>query len=702
MEKEEIKKIFDDIYKNNISNIKNFINKNILIDYNNIINDNNINLINYCIYLNRIEILKEFLKIKNLRLDTIYNENEHSILYTPIKLNYIDIIKLLLEYDNKHIGISILNVEDNKKLIPLHYCIIYNNKEVFDMIVKKSNLYKLDEENNNFCLYSIKYNRYELFKYFMELNIYNINFTNKNNQTIFHLAASKNYINFIEYIIKKDEYNFYDFNIQDTIISGTPLNYLCYYNHLNIIKKIFDKYDNININDIDNEGNNLIHYCIENNYLDILDYFLNKSNIFKSINFNIYNIHLNYPLHIIFKNISKINLFLSKIEVFNTLIQYTNLNFKNQDGYTCLYYLCKYDIWDKFIDILKYKKLDFTKINNKNEYMINYIKEDKKEKFKELLINSYINLNNDKDIDKNKLKKDIEKNINLYNDDDYHLDYIRDFYQINDIVSLFSGLSIDIISGLIYIKNKYKELDIIIPDDKIRYNICDNYNQYKIELKNEFECLIEYSFIIWYYPNLIYNDYIIEQIQKKIKEKKKYIIIFLILIDNENRHANILLINTEKKEVERYDPYGIVLKSLFNFNVLDDKLNNFIKFINNEYKYISNNINSVSLQYLETKDPKKIIGDPEGFCISWCIFYIDLRLKYQEIKKEKIINYIIEYINDNNMSYKYLIRNYSNNIVQIRNKILDKCKINFNNYYNYENIFEKDFLNILKTIQTLI
>lgn len=702
--KEEIKKLFDDVYKNNITNIKKFIEKNLLLDYNNILNDNNINLINYCIYLNRIEILKEFLKIKNLRLETIYDENEHSILYVPIKLNYINIIKLLLDYDKKHIGISILNNEDKKELIPLHYCIIYNNKEVFDLIVNKSNLYKLDESNNNFCLYSIKYNRFEFFKYFLDLNIYNINSTNKDNQTILHLAASKNYINFIDYIIDKDENRFYDFNIQDIIISGTPINYLCYYNHLNAIKKIFENYNNININDIDNNGNTIIHYCIKNNYINILKYFLTKNEIFKDINFNVYNINLNYPLHLIFSNMNKIQLFLNEIDIFNILIQYTNLNFKNQEGYTCLYYLCKYNIWGKFIDILKYKKLDFTKINSKNEYMLSYIKDTKeKNKFKELLIDSYINLNSYKQINKEKLKKDIEMNINLYNEEDYKLDYIRDFYQITDIVSLFSGLSIDILSGLIYVKKKYKDLDVILPDDKIRYDVCDNYNQYKIQLKNDFECVIEYSMIIWYYPNLIYNDYIIEQIQEKIKNKKKYIIIFLILIDNENRHANILLFNTEKKECERYDPYGIILKSLFNFNVLDNKLENFIKYIDNDYKYISiqKNYNSVSLQYLETIDNRRIMGDPEGFCISWCIFYIDLRLKYENIKKEKIIDYIIEYINDNNMSYKYLIRNYSNNIVKIRNKIFEDCKINFNNYYNYENIFENDFKNILKYIKKI-
>jgi len=700
--REEIKELFDDVYKNNIIKIRKFIEKNILLDYNNITNENNINLINYCIYLNRIEIIKEFLKIKNLRLETILDENEHTILYIPIKLNYIDIIKLLLEYDKRHIGISILNKEDKQGLIPLHYTIIYNNKEVFKMIVNKSNLYKLDENNNNFCLYTIKYNRYEFFKYFLDLNIYNINFTNKDNQTILHLAASKNYINFIEYIIDNDKNRFYDFNIQDIIISGTPINYLCYYNHLNIIKKIFENYENINVNDIDSNGNTIIHYCIKNNYINILKYFLTNNKIFKNINFNIYNINLNYPLHLIFSNMNKIQLFLMDMDIFNILIQYTNLNFKNQEGYTGLYYLCKYNIWDKFIDILKYKKLDFTKKNNNNEYMMSYIKDNKeKNRFKELLIDSYINLNSKKNINKEKLKKNIEMNINLYNEDNYKLDYIRDFYQITDIVSLFSGLSIDILSGLLYIKKKYKNLDVILPDEKIRYNICDNYNQYKIKLKNDFECVIEYSMIIWYYPNLIYNDYIINQIQQKIKEKKKYILLFLILIDNENKHANILLFDTEKKECERYDPIGNILKSIFNFNVLDNKLENFIKFINNDFKYISSQkkINTINLQYLENIDNRRIMGDPEGFCVSWCIFYIDLRLKYENINKEDIIDYIIEYINDNNMSYKYLIRNYSNNIVQIRNKIFNDCKINFNNYYNHENITENDFKNILLNIK---
>ena len=88
-------------------------------------------------------------------------------------------------------------------------------------------------------------------------------------------------------------------------------------------------------------------------------------------------------------------------------------------------------------------------------------------------------------------------------------------------------------------------------------------------------------------------------------------------------------------------------------------------------------------QYFDVYESKTAkIGDPGGFCALWSIWYTDMRLKYPDIKRKKLVSKLLKEIKANNISFKNLIRNYSINITSIRDQIFSKANITINDFLN--------------------
>jgi hypothetical protein len=89
---------------------------------------------------------------------------------------------------------------------------------------------------------------------------------------------------------------------------------------------------------------------------------------------------------------------------------------------------------------------------------------------------------------------------------------------------------------------------------------------------------------------------------------------------------------------------------------------------------------------VENKKMKKI-GDPGGFCVGWCLWYLEQRLKYLVHPKTLVIKLIVN-IKSKNISFKNLIRSYVNSLLdEFRDKILNELDIDINDIIN-ENITE--------------
>ena len=78
-----------------------------------------------------------------------------------------------------------------------------------------------------------------------------------------------------------------------------------------------------------------------------------------------------------------------------------------------------------------------------------------------------------------------------------------------------------------------------------------------------------------------------------------------------------------------------------------------------------------------------------------------MRITYSELSRNKLVDKLIQTLRKNNISFKNMIRNYSSNILDIRDKVFDKANIDINHWLN-DAYTPKQFDIIIKEIETKI
>jgi hypothetical protein len=74
-----------------------------------------------------------------------------------------------------------------------------------------------------------------------------------------------------------------------------------------------------------------------------------------------------------------------------------------------------------------------------------------------------------------------------------------------------------------------------------------------------------------------------------------------------------------------------------------------------------------------------------------------MRLTYRELDRKKLVTVLIKHIKSNNISFKNMVRNYGEHIINIRDKILLNSKMDINDWQNdqYTDIQVNSVLNQL-------
>ena len=172
-----------------------------------------------------------------------------------------------------------------------------------------------------------------------------------------------------------------------------------------------------------------------------------------------------------------------------------------------------------------------------------------------------------------------------------------------------------------------------------------------------------------------------------IKPDVRFVYIFLYLYYDKTMfsesvaHANIVIYDTKLKTLERFEPHGsLILPFEDGGKIIDEKILEFFNtslgegFVKQYYKPVDfcpkfgfQNIESIEM-FTEKEH------DPGGFCSTWSYFYLDMRLKYPDIDKEKLIVNIIYQITYNEKSFKEFIREYGIYLLEIQNKVLENFK----------------------------
>ena len=135
-------------------------------------------VIQYIIIYNNVKALKLLLAY-DPNITWIDIEGK-TILFEPIKYNYTDIILLLIDNDKRKIGESIVDIKDKYGNFPIHYALIFQNIDIFNILAKTCKLSGYDR-NHNSLLHLIVKNKNINFMHKKILEKTNINIQNNDN-----------------------------------------------------------------------------------------------------------------------------------------------------------------------------------------------------------------------------------------------------------------------------------------------------------------------------------------------------------------------------------------------------------------------------------------------------------------------------------------------------------------------------------------
>jgi len=695
---EQIKELFDKLKQQKIDEVIELIDKYMKNEDNdidlNMRDSSNMYLIQYAIIFNNIKLVKKLIQYE-CRLDFIDTDG-HTILYTCIRMGYNNIVKLLIE-DTSLVGIPLTDIDDKKGEIPLHYAIQYDNNEAFDLLIINSTLInKLNVKGLAPLHLAIKKKNYYVIEKLLNLNNVNINIQTNIGETPLHIATNYEDTHIINKILQKSDLKI---NIVDYEHQISPLMYIVTLNNITLTKLLLENGADPHIQDA--LGNSSLHLAIIEYNVDIVNLLISKFN-----KFNLLNIESLTPFHLL---VSTNKTDYNKIKLYNIdlLINNTNLNIQDVNGNTVWHLFAKSGLWYPLKNLLMNKKNNLFIKNNQNITPYDIVKDIKNfDILLDIIINSYYNML-DKSVDyinswekdcvdgtlnKNKCFIEIKKNIlnKVSSVPVKKTSYCKltiDNLDNNIMFTTFTGVALDVICGLFMVQKMNNNIMSTLNN----MNLIDNeqitkyYTQMGIKKNNVDFMNFE---IIWLYQNIFYPSGF-ENLINKFKHNDKMYFICPIGIELDNgAHANILLIDKENKTIERFEPNGHDTPPSFNYNgiLMDNILSSYFKKLLNDYKYITPKdylpkIGFQSYENIEYYKTRKL-GDPGGFCAAWCLWYVFNRIKYNDIKNVDLVYNLIKIIKYNNMSFKNIIRNFSKQISDFRDSIINIYGLDINDYLN--------------------
>ena len=552
-------------------------------------------------------------------------------------------------------------------------------------------------------IYPLKKKNYEICRLLIEKNI-NINQLNNNGETPLFLAINIGFFQIVDLLLENNsiiDNKEYTKQMTPFLISG-------YNGYIDICDKLYKK--GIDINDQDIIGNTILHYAIKHKDINLY------KNYYKLVDINLINIDGDDILHYLLKNIYE------HFETYDIeyLILNSNVNSQDINGNTSLFKLIELDIWERYYSILEKKKLKIFLKNHNNICIFDIIKNKHNyNKFMELISNSYYYLIEHKKLnifknEWNELCENIDKHICVDKIKKYIIEHKKSYPQENRYYNInllsnninfitFTGITLDIVCGLIYILKKYDNVKTSLTKNFIFNDELYNYYVNNGIVKNYDFDFLNFE-ILWIYQKIFYPTTMKDIMNDFLNNNKyRYLIIPIGIELSNGSHSNILLYDKKTNDMERFEPNGKDNPINFNYNpkLLDEILFNYFKQYIPHMNYLNpltyqEKIGPQMLDTIETKI-NKYIGDPNGFCASWCLWYVDNRIFHKDIDRKYLIKKLFNYSKINNITVRQLIRNYSKNITDVRDSYLNKNKININDWLN-DNYDKQTFDKIIKNI----
>ncbi len=594
---------------------------------------------NYLIHLLAIRGNQEGLDffIKNKSFDVnISNDLGLNIIHLLFKYGWDDLAQKYYK-----ILPDLLTNIDKDLYYPIRYCI-----DRFDTFLQCFNFMKKNKDvlnnvslmNDNIVIKLIKKSKNDekdVYLNFLKDNINLIDFDKPKfaPPLIFSIYAEKNILSkiFIEnnkgIDIKNDKYQL-------------PISMAVSKNNIEITKLLLKKGSDIIYGGLDNEFLPL-NIAINNHFLDIAEILINYTK-----KYDIIDNYKNTPLHYLADNLityyENNNKDLEKraIKLIKILVEHSDIDFPNNDGLTVRKILESY---------LKARK-DKNKLFDEDTIKLN-------KSIKSIEKKDYNDVESDVDI----VKSNKKYNTGLFNTDVFH-----NIFYVLYLLEKYNNLAIPYQT---FIDKKYNSdnHDLIMQSigyDKFYQMIYDLYSMSLSYLYPTTPWLI-----LWKDRNLHYIHKDLFSIVSKLSKDNKIRFIMIkisLIVSIQFTHANMIMIDLKDNSVRRFEPYGI--------NAVNDEeyLDNYLKeniseALNKKVKYYRPN------DYLEITKFQSVSndnvneyrksGDPMGYCLAWCLWYVELKVNNPDIPEIDLINTaskkILKYYKTSNNPYLSFIRDYS-------------------------------------------
>jgi ankyrin repeat protein len=594
-----------------------------------------------------------------------------------------------------------------------HYLAIYGNMKGFKLLEKIDFPFGLpDEEGNNPFHISIKLGHYKLLDYLIKKYPKYINNRNNEDKSIMHYLAENEKI-FNKYI-KKFKSKKIDFKylmisrdiddispamlifrntnyktIKNLIkIEPTIVNYPKFYPSLFFIlkndkineKNIIDlmkllKKNNVNLNMRDYRGENIILYAIDKKYKNLLD-FLMKNGVDSSY---MTPIDTNQSFRLAYRK--EINSD-KNFEMSRMLWDSGNIDPNQIDKYgdNLAHYLLlwrkKTGFGSKYLEkkiFPKVKDWNFPNIDNNTPFHILFSLKDKNN-IKEIIKKKKINLKIKNH--KGEMVQDLmpDRMINYFEPIDNKEDLKMKTYKYAHY-NTFKARFMDICLYILYLNTRYKNL--FVPMEKNEFRMDD----LTVDKKLIIQANDPYSkknfpfawFVIWENINSFFINSELTNLINSYKEDEKYdfgLIFVQANLKSGGLHATLLLIDIKNNTIERFDPYGDTSSIDKGVDqIFEEELT-----WNTGFKYLkpSDIMGVASYQTLskETDPFNQKSGDFGGYCLAWCMWYVEHRLLNPKISPKILIEKTLSKLVNRKESLMEYIRNYANKLNKHREKIM--------------------------------
>ena len=609
---------------------------------------------------------------------------------------------------------------------------LINNNNWLEAIDKTNDIFESILNGKNIFHYACIRGNKEIIKKYIDLNSVNIYNLDDDGNTGGHLLALNNFYDILIELVD-DKYEMLKIKNNDDkfIFNIVEDNFLVLDKILDIMNKNkITKY----LNYINNQGRTL-----SLNVIDLMQNNESYENILIKLNeCNIdWNIPKNNPplIYMLYHNMNGIDFLLDKIKPNVNIISSNNysplimslikknkyitlklldfdeidVNYGGKENKFIPIILCikngYIDVVNKFITKnINYDIVD-DKLNNPIYYLLKYFKNNYSNKYNNLIkhfvehsnmhnVNitnttplSIIKKSNTTNVDKyeSKINIPIDKKINEGTPGVFASDYTHSIIYTFVMFKKYDNLSIPMRSYLNenQMWNKYTYSITLSTDNYKTHTDVSNMVDYLTnDVFDFYECVP--SVILWRnkYINFVCPN-IELYIKRECEKEIRFIIIKLVIFFGDSLHANIVIFDKIKNKVIRYEPYG-TWEYMDTYQLDQTIIDIFKKSLKKTFKYIKPNeyLEKTNFQTVSKGDNNehKNIGDPVGYCLAWCMWFVELKILNPNIEEKDLVERTLKQIvndgkpNDDNPLLTH-IRMYAKNLIDEKNKLLTELGI---------------------------